>query len=146
MKKLLFTLVALITVFSAKAFEFDGIDLNAKYLDVAREVAAKGYVFDNTKGCLTGQCQGQEVFLYFNVEDVKEKTKIGQLIVEFGMPSANSSIKDVTNIFNIIYHQTKSENGVTSYLVDKDGTTLDVTSKGNNIVLTYSTPNYKAKK
>ena len=146
MKKLLFTLVALMTVFSAKAFEFDGIDLNAKYLDVAREVAAKGYVFDNTKGCLTGQCQGQEVFLYFNVEDVKEKTKIGQLIVEFGMPSANSSIKDVTNIFNIIYHQTKSENGVTSYLVDKDGTTLDVTSKGNNIVLTYSTPNYKAKK
>ena len=146
MKKILFSLFALMTVFSAKAFEFDGIDLNAKYMDVAREVAAKGYAFDTTKGCLTGQCQGQEVFLYFNLEDVKEKNKIGQLIVEFGMPSGSSSIKDVINIFNIIYHQTKSENGVTSYLVDNDGTTLDVTSKGNNIILTYSTPNYKAKK
>lgn len=146
MKKVLFTLVILMSVFTAKAFEFDGIDLNAKYIDVVREVAAKGYTFDTTKGCLTGQCQGQEVFLYFNLEDAKDKSKIGQLIVEFGMPSGASSINDVTNIFNIIYHQTGAENGVTSYLVDKDGTTLNVTSKGNNIVLTYSTPNYKGKK
>ena len=42
MKKVLFTLVILMSVFTAKAFEFDGIDLNAKYIDVVREVAAKG--------------------------------------------------------------------------------------------------------
>ena len=142
MKKLLVMFFAMISVFSAKAFEFDGIDLNAKYLDVTREVAAKGYKFDSTKGCLTGLCQGQEIFLYFNLEDVIEKNKIGQLIVEFGMPT---EIKDIINIFNIIYHQTGAENGVTSYQVDNDGTTLDVASKGNNIVLTYSTPNYKKK-
>ena len=147
MKKFLVSLFALVSVFSAKAFEFDGIDLNAKFLDVTREVASKGYVFDAAKGCLTGQCQGQEIFLYFNTEDVKEKSKIGQLTVEFGMPTdATSSLKNVIRLFNISYHQTAAANGVTTYLVDKDETTLDVTSKGNNVVLTYSTPNYKPKK
>ena len=48
--------------------------------------------------------------------------------------------------FNVIYHQTANANGVATYSVDTDGTTLDVCAKGNSVVLTYNTPSYKPKK
>lgn len=144
MKKFIVMLFAMISVVSAKAFEFDGIDLNATTVKVTRDVASKGYTYDIEKGCLKGICNGQEIYLSFNTEDVKEKNKIGQLIVDVPMDSADA-LKNVTMIFNVIYHQTSTANGVSTYLVDADGTTLDVKANGASIVLTYSTPNYSKK-
>lgn len=146
MKKILFTLIALMSVFSAKAFVFDGIDLNGDILKVTREVAAKGYFFDLEKQCLKGNCQGTEIFLKFNTEDSKDAKKIGQLIVEVPMKNASSEA-DVKMLLNVMYHQVESSvAGATRYSVDADGTTLDVTMNGNNLVLTYNTPYYKASK
>ena len=150
MKKLLVSLVALMSVFTAKAFVFDGIDLNGTIVQVTREVAQKGYIFDIEKQCLKGNCQGTEIYLSFNTEDTKDKTKIGQLIVEIPMAAnateAAAAYKNVTMLFNVIYHQTANANGVATYSVDTDGTTLDVCAKGNSVVLTYNTPSYKPKK
>lgn len=147
MKKFLIVLFALVSVVSAKAFKFDGIDLNSNTVQVTREVAAKGYVFDLEKQCLKGNCQGQEIYLTFNTEDTKEKNKIGQLIVEIPMAQdtaeATQALKNATMIFNVIYHQISDANGIVTYSVDEDGTTLELKGNGNNIVLTYSTPYYK---
>ena len=138
------------SVFTAKAFVFDGIDLNGTIVQVTREVAQKGYIFDIEKQCLKGNCQGTEIYLSFNTEDTKDKTKIGQLIVEIPMAAnateAAAAYKNVTMLFNVIYHQTANANGVATYSVDADGTTLDVTAKDNSVVLTYNTPSYKPKK
>ena len=138
------------SVFTAKAFVFDGIDLNGTIVQVTREVAQKGYIFDIEKQCLKGNCQGTEIYLSFNTEDTKDKTKIGQLIVEIPMAAnateAAAAYKNVTMLFNVIYHQTANANGVATYSVDTDGTTLDVCAKGNSVVLTYNTPSYKPKK
>ena len=150
MKKLLVSLFALMSVFTAKAFVFDGIDLNGTIVQVTREVAQKGYIFDIEKQCLKGNCQGTEIYLSFNTEDTKDKTKIGQLIVEIPVAAnateAAAAYKNVTMLFNVIYHQTANANGVATYSVDTDGTTLDVCAKGNSVVLTYNTPSYKPKK
>lgn len=150
MKKFLVSLFALLSVFSAKAFVFDGIDLNGSVVQVTREVAAKGYIFDIEKQCLKGTCQGTEIYLTFNTEDTKEKNKIGQLIVEIPMAAndaeASQAYKNVTMLFNVIYHQLSNANGVATYSVDADGTTLDVKAKGNSVILTYNTPAYKGKK
>ena len=59
---------------------------------------------------------------------------------------AAAAYKNVTMLFNVIYHQTANANGVATYSVDTDGTTLDVCAKGNSVVLTYNTPSYKPKK
>ena len=138
------------SVFTAKAFVFDGIDLNGTIVQVTREVAQKGYIFDIEKQCLKGNCQGTEIYLSFNTEDTKDKTKIGQLIVEIPMAAnateAAAAYKNVTMLFNVIYHQTANANGVATYSVDTDGTTLDVCAKGNSVVLTYNTPSFKPKK
>ena len=150
MKKLLVSLFALMSAVTEKAFVFDGIDLNGTIVQVTREVAQKGYIFDIEKQCLKGNCQGTEIYLSFNTEDTKDKTKIGQLIVEIPMAAnateAAAAYKNVTMLFNVIYHQTANANGVATYSVDSDGTTLDVCSKGNSVVLTYNTPSYKPKK
>lgn len=147
MKKVLFTLFALMTVFSAKAFVFDGIDLNGSVVQITREVASKGYTYNIEKQCLTGVCQGTEIYLKFNTTDTKDPKKLGQLIVEIpmGATAAESATayKNITMLFNVIYHQTANANGVSSYSVDEDGTTLDVKNEGNSVVLYYNTPSYK---
>lgn len=151
MKKVLFILVALFTTFSAKAFVFDGINLSNDVLQVTRDVASRGYVYDIEKNCLKGSCQGTEIYLKFNTEETKDKKKIGQLIVEVPMVAtaaeAPVALKNATMVFNVIYHQTTpAPANATRYAVDEDGTTLDVTMDGVNMILTYTTPYYKAKK
>jgi len=147
MKKLLLIIFCAVTAFSAKAFVFDGIDLNSDMLQITRQIAAKGYNYDLEKGCLKGTCQGTEIYLSFNTEDTKDKKKIGQLTVEIPVGTsaaeAATALKNASTIFNVIYHRVEGTEAV--YAVDVDGTTLNVKTKGGNLILTYNTPYYKAK-
>lgn len=142
MKKLLISLVALVMSISASAFEFDGIDLNGSMLSITRNISLRGYVNDDANQCLKGNCQGKEIYLSFNFEDVNQKGKLGQLIVDIPMADANA-INTVKETFNVIYHLVDGDSS--TYLVDNDGTTVTVSNNGKNVRLVYSTPYYKTK-
>ena len=141
MKKILFALFAMVSM-TASAHVFDGIDLNQSYLKITREIATKGYIYDETKDCLKGNCQGTEIYLSFNLTDTKEKNKIGQLIVDIPMKNA-TAFEDAAMIFNVIYHVTNNAASQKTYSVDTDGTTMDLIKTADGIKLVYSTPNYK---
>lgn len=146
MKKILITFALLVATISASAFKFDGINLNLPYVKVAQEITKRGYAYDSDRNCLRGNCQGTEIYLHMNYVDVKEAGALGQLIVEVPMQKMAESMDGVYTLLNVIYHQVgKTENAVT-YSVDDDGTTLTVTRRGDSVLLTYNTPNYKPKK
>lgn len=149
MKKLFITFAALCMTFlaatNANAYEFDGIDLNAPQQQVTREISSKGYVYDQEKNCLVGDCQGTKINLSLNLYDVTETGHVGQLIVDVPFAEKGSAAT-ATTIFNIIYHQISSSNGVTTYAVSNDGTTMTLSTTKTGIRLVYNTPYYKAKK
>lgn len=138
MKKIFLALVAVCMTVSANAFEFDGIDLNANYFEIARSISAKGYIYDDVKDCLTGNCRGTQITLQLKAE----KSKLGQLIVDVPMKEANA-IDVIKNTFNVLYHVANEPN---VYNVDKDGTTLTVTAISGGVRLTYTTPYYNSGK
>lgn len=143
MKKLFISFVALIAAMSANAFEFDGIDLNSNVLEVTRQISAKGYQYDAEKDCLKGLCQGTEIYLSINYADVKQKNKIGQLIVDVPMSEANA-LEVIAKTFNVVYHVL--DKTTNTYQVSNDGTTVSIAKTKDGICLTYSTPYYKAQK
>lgn len=145
MKKFFLSLAVMLTSISAFAFEFDGINLNDDALKVTRAISAKNYVTDPTRNCLKGNCQGNEIYLSFNLDDVSTKGKVGQLIVDVPMKNAEA-YDNCISLLNVIYHQiNKSDNGIV-YAVDKDGTTLLVQKGSDGVKMTYNTPYYKTKK
>lgn len=145
MKKFFLSLAVMLTSISAFAFEFDGINLNDDALKVTRAISAKNYVTDPTRNCLKGNCQGNEIYLSFNLDDVSTKGKVGQLIVDVPMKNAEAYDNCIC-LLNVIYHQiNKSDNGIV-YAVDKDGTTLLVQKGSDGVKMTYNTPYYKTKK
>ena len=144
MKKIFIAFAALVMSLNASAFEFDGIDLNGNVVEVTRQISAKGYVYDDAKDCLKGTCQGTEIYLSINYQDVKQKNKIGQLVVEVPMAEKNA-LDVVVKTFNVIYHQVSNQNGTYLYDISKDGTTLTVAANAKGVVLTYNTPYYKVK-
>lgn len=82
------------------------------------------------------------IIISFNFEEVNQKGKLGQLIVDIPMADANA-INTVKETFNVIYHLI--EGTPATYLVDNDGTTVAVSANGNNVRLVYNTPFYKTK-
>lgn len=144
MKKVILALFALVMSISANAFEFDGIDLNGNVVEVTRQISQKGYVYDEVKDCLKGNCQGTEIFLSINYQDVKQKNKIGQLIVDVPMSEANA-LDVISKTFNVVYHIISKTADTYTYLVSNDGTQLVVTKTNNGIRLAYNTPYYKVK-
>lgn len=145
MKKLFLTLAVMLMSISAFAFEFDGINLNDDALKITRAIATKHYVTDPVRNCFKGNCQGNEIYLSFNLEDVTTKGKVGQLIVDVPMKNAEA-YDNCVSLLNVIYHQvSKSDNGIV-YAVDEDGTTLLLQKGTDGIKLTYNTPFYQAKK
>lgn len=139
MKKIILALFALVMSISANAFEFDGIDLNKNYFEIAREISAKGYVYDDVNDCLRGNCQGTEITLSLKAE----KSKLGQLIVD--IPMSGNALDIVTKTFNVVYHQTAKDQSSCTYQVSNDGTILIVSATANGVRLTYNTPYYKTK-
>ena len=73
MKKIFFAVFALVMSINANAFEFDGIDLNGNIGDITKQVSAKGYAFDDVKNGLVGNCQGTDILLRFNYENVSQQ-------------------------------------------------------------------------
>lgn len=147
MKKLFVMLAMMLATCShICAFDFDGIDLNQPFIKVAQEISKRGYAYDSERNCLKGVCKGTEIYLSFNYLDVKKKGMVGQLIVEIPMKEAGQALQNVTELFNVIYHQVEQAPGVISYEVDKDGTLLHLSQKGGSILLTYNTPYYKEKR
>lgn len=126
---------------TASAYEFDGIDLNAPQQTVTRAISTKGYVYNQEKNCLVGDCQGTQIYLSLNLYDVTETGHVGQLIVDIPVKDAASAI----TIFDVIYHQTANENGKITYAVANDGTTMTLTKTNEGIRIVYNTPYYKAK-
>ena len=127
---------------NANAFEFDGIDLNGNIGDITKQVSAKGYAFDDVKNGLVGNCQGTDIVLHFNYENVSKQGKLGQLIVEIPMSEPNS-LDVIVKTFNVVYHiKDKADNRYT-YVVSNDGTTVTVSKKNDVVLLTYNTPYYK---
>jgi len=145
MKKFILAIFALVMSISANAFEFDGIDLNASSLSITRNISLRGYVNDEASNGLKGNCMGQTIYLRFNFEEVSQKGKLGQLYIDVPQKDANA-LKTITETFNVIYHQVGSKDGVVTYLVDSDGTTVSVEANSYGIRYTYSTPYYKAAK
>ena len=144
MKKIFFAVFALVMSINANAFEFDGIDLNGNIADITKQVSAKGYAFDDVKNGLVGNCQGTDILLRFNYDNVSQHGKLGQLIVEIPMKEANS-LDIIVKTCNVVYHlKDKADNRYT-YVVSNDGTTLTVSKKENVVLFTYNTPYYKGK-
>ena len=144
MKKIFFAVFALVMSINANAFEFDGIDLNGNIADITKQVSAKGYAYDDVKNGLVGNCQGTDIVLHFNYENVSKQGKLGQLIVEIPMNEPNS-LEVIVKTFNVVYHlKDKAENRYT-YVVSNDGTTVTVSENNGLVSLTYNTPYYKAK-
>ena len=142
MKKIFFAVFALVMSLNANAFEFDGIDLNGNIGDITKQVSAKGYAFDDVKNGLVGNCQGTDILLRFNYENVSQQGKLGQLLVEIPMSEPNS-LDVIVKTFNVVYHiKDKADNRYT-YVVSNDGTTLTVSKKNDVVLLTYNTPYYK---
>ena len=142
MKKIFFAVFALVMSINANAFEFDGIDLNGNIGDITKQVSAKGYAFDDVKNGLVGNCQGTDIVLHFNYENVSKQGKLGQLIVEIPMSEPNS-LDVIVKTFNVVYHiKDKADNRYT-YVVSNDGTTVTVSKKNDVVLLTYNTPYYK---
>lgn len=145
MKKLFLMAFALMTSVSLFAFDFDGIDLNGTVNDVTKAIAKKNYVGSlSDSNTLTGVCQGTQINLKFNLTDVTESNRIGQLIVEIPTTSA-SAFADNAQLLNVIYHQIGSGSEGNVYALDADGTTLLLSKTPEGIRLTYSTPYYKKK-
>lgn len=142
MKKLFLLMAMMLTAFCANAFDFDGIDLNSTYANVAQEISKRGYAYDSERNCLKGNCQGTEIYLSFNYIDVTKKNQVGQLIVEIPMQNTDEALKNVCTLFNVVYHLVAPN----TYEVSKDGTKLIVNKKGNSIILTYNTQYYKPAK
>ena len=143
MKKIFFAVSALVMSLKANAFEFDGIDLNGNIADITKQVSVKGYAFDEAKNGLVGNCQGTDILLRFNYENVSQQGKLGQLIVEIPMSEPNS-LDVIVKTFNVVYHiKDKADNRYT-YVVSNDGTTLTVSKKNDVVLLTYNTPYYEA--
>lgn len=145
MKKIFFALVSLMMSINVSAFDFDGIDLNGNSVEITRQIAMKGYVYDDTRDCLKGMCKGSEIFLSINYTDVTEKNKIGQLVVDVPMDNVVNAFDAAVKIFNVVYHQVEKTENTVKYTVSDDGTQLVVTSVNNNIRLTYNTPFYNQK-
>lgn len=137
MKKLIIALFALVMSISANAFEFDGIDLNKNYFEIAQMISSKGYVYDDVNDCLKGNCQGTEITLSLKAE----KSKLGQLIVD--IPMAGNAFETVTKTFNVVYHQTAKDQSSVTYQVSNDGTTVIVSATAKGVRLTYNTPYFK---
>ena len=142
MKKIFFAVFALVMSINANAFEFDGIDLNGNIADITKQVSAKGYAFDDVKNGLVGNCQGTDILLLFNYENVSQQGKLGQLIVEIPMSEPNS-LDVIVKTFNVVYHLKEKADNRFTYVVSNDGTTLTVSKKNDVVLLTYNTPYYK---
>jgi hypothetical protein len=142
MKKIFFAVFALVMSINANAFEFDGIDLNGNIGDITKQVSAKGYAFDDVKNGVVGNCQGTDILLRFNYENVSQQGKLGQLIVEIPMSEPNS-LDVIVKTFNVVYHLKEKADNRFTYVVSNDGTTLTVSKKNDVVLLTYNTPYYK---
>ncbi|MDD6891863.1 MAG: hypothetical protein PUD47_07270 [Bacteroidales bacterium] len=144
MKKVFMMMATLFLSLNVFAFEFDGIDLNGKVVDITRQISQKGYIYDDALKCLKGNCQGNEIYLTINNTDVTEKNRLGQLIVDVPMPG--NAYVNVVKIFDVVYHRTDRTADTTTYSVSEDGTMLVVSATGQGVRLTYNTPYYKVKK
>ena len=146
MKKLFLIACALMASVSMYAFDFDGINLNGTVGEITKAVAKKNYVTSiEDPNTLTGLCQGTKISLKFNLEDVTEKNRVGQLIIDVPTTSANAYL-DNAQLLNVIYHQVSNSSAGFLYELDADGTTLLLSKTDNGIRLTYNTPYYKEKK
>lgn len=144
MKKILSILAFAIAPFLANAYEFDSIDLNAPYMKVTQEISKRGYVYNQERNCLMGDCHGVQIFLGINYVDVKTAGQVGQLIVEVPVKADETNLMEhAVMLFNVVYHQIDSKDGHKTYSVDKDGTEMVLSQKEGYLVITYNTPYYK---
>lgn len=147
MKKIFLVFALFIASMSgAMAFEFDGINLNDTYHKVSQEISKRGYVYDEQRNCLKGDCFGTEIYLSINYQDVSESGYVGQLIVEVPIKNARYAVDHMSALLNVIYHQISSADNTVTYNVDPDGTTMVLSQKGGSVFLTYNTPHYKPAK
>lgn len=146
MRKILLAMALMAGIQAAHAFEFDGINLNLPFIKVSQEISKRGYYFDSEKNCLRGICQGTEIYLRINYTDVSKRGMLGQLVVEVPMQSRTRSLGEVVTLLNVIYHQVARTDEAVTYAVDKDGTQLMVSQRGDSYFLTYNTPYYKARR
>jgi len=145
MKKLFIMLFGMLMSANMFAFEFDGINLNEKTLDVTRQVAKRGYVTDPARNCFKGLCKGKEIFLSFDFENITEKNHVGALMVDVPMNHAEA-YETCVEMLNVIYHQVEATAAGTKYVVDKDGTEMLLSKTKDGVRLTYYTNYFKGTK
>lgn len=146
MKRITLFALLMLLPFIANAFEFDGIDLNGSYNKIIQEIAKRGYTYNHERNCLQGDCHGVHIYMSANYLDVSQSGNLGQLIVDIPTEDKSETVeKYYLQLLNILYHQVDSEDGVPTYLVDKDGTVLKVHVLDGFARLTYNTPYYKVR-
>lgn len=148
MKKFFIAAAILMASFAgnANAYEFDGVDLNASYRKVSQAISSRGYVYDDVRKCLKGNCKGTEIYMTINYHDVDKEGYVGQLIVEVPMQNTENAMEHMTLLLNVIYHQVSKTDDSVTYSVHPDGTQMVLTQKGDSFFLTYNTIHYKEKK
>lgn len=143
MKKTLLTIALAFTTLCASAFDFDGINLSGSFTKITQEIAKRGYVYDESRDCLKGNCRGTEIYMSFNATDVTETGKLGQLIIEVPFKDADVAFENVKSALNVIYHVVAEDVTASVYAVDTDDTQLVLTRKADALIFTYNTPYYK---
>ena len=147
MKKFFVVLAVMLSSFCANAFDFDGINLNEPYAKVAQEIAKRGYSYNHQRNCLQGDCRGVDIFLSINYVDVTTPGMLGQLIIDIPISGNGTEMfKNITTIFNVLYHQIDGQADAVTYQVDVDGTELMISQKDEFITLIYNTPYYSRPK
>jgi hypothetical protein len=90
-------------------------------------------------------CKGNEIFLSINYNDVTEKNKIAQLIVDIPLNNMENAYETAVKLFNVVYHQTEKVGDYVKYTVSEDGTQLVICPAKDYLRLTYNTPFYNKK-
>ena len=131
----------LITMFSNGANDFDGIDLNGRVVDISKQLAHKGYIFDPETGCLSSTGEVSPVYITLEYDKVSQAGKLGRLIVDMTM-SDPSAAQVVATTFAVLYRALPSQSDEKKYQVSDDGTTASVQPTDGGVRIIYTTPYY----
>ena len=141
MKPILTIIACMLISIAAQAHEFDGIDLNGRVVDISKQLAHKGYIFDPKTGCLSSTGEVSPIYITLEYDNVSQAGKLGRLIVDMTM-SDPSAAQVVATTFAVLYRALPSQSDEKKYQVSDDGTTASVQPTDGGVRIIYTTPYY----
>lgn len=142
MKKFLVIAACTLASVAAQAYDFDGIDLNGRVIDISKQLAHKGYIYDAETGRLSSNGGGQATYITLEYDRVTQAGRLGRLIVDMPM-SDPSAPQVVATTFAVLYSALPSQPDKPKYQVAADGTTATIQPTDNGVRIVYTTPYYE---